>query len=211
MADDAAAAFEAAGDDWGIAASSLIRAIGAAHAGDVSAVTAAASVGPPSRGRGRIRRVSRAGAAARSVGGRETRGGRGRGRCVPARVRARRANRIRRPRGVRSRRRSERSLSRSGDPRKAEELERQALATAEAAQATLVAAQARVHLARIAAASGNADEADRLYREVLEWSTVQRPHQARESLFVALAGNPATAAERGLAEIAEPRPDTALT
>ena len=43
---------------------------------------------------------------------------------------------------------------------------------------------------------------DRLYREVLEWSTMQRPHQARESLFVALAGNPATAARRGLAEIA---------
>ena len=99
----------------------------------------------------------------------------------------------------------------SGDLRKAEELQRQALATAEAAQATWVAAQARVQLARIAAASGNTDEADRLYREVLEWSTMQRPHQARESLFVALAGNPATAAERGLAEIAEPRPDTALT
>ena len=97
------------------------------------------------------------------------------------------------------------------DLRKAEELERQALATAEAAQATLVAAQARVHLARIAAASGNADEAVRLYREVLEWSAVERPHQARESLFVALAGNPATAAERGLAEIAEPGPGTALT
>jgi tetratricopeptide (TPR) repeat protein len=99
----------------------------------------------------------------------------------------------------------------NGDLRKAEELQRQALATAEAAQATLVAAQARVHLARIAAASGNTDEADRLYREVIEWSTMQRPHQARESLFVALAGDPATAAERGLAEIAEPRPDTALT
>ena len=40
---------------------------------------------------------------------------------------------------------------------------------------------------------------------------MERPHQARESLFVALAGNPATAAERGLAEIAEPRPDTART
>ena len=41
---------------------------------------------------------------------------------------------------------------------------------------------------------------------------MQRPHQARESLFVALAGDPATAAERGLgAEIAEPRPDAALT
>ena len=103
-----------------------------------------------------------------------------------------------------------------GDLRAAEELQRQALAAAEAAQAPWVAAQARVHLARIAAASGNADEADRLYREVLEWSTMQRPHQARESLFVALAGNPATAAERGLAEIAQseiaqPRPDTALT
>ena len=99
----------------------------------------------------------------------------------------------------------------NGDLREAEELQRQALATAEAAQAPWVAAQARVQLARIAAASGNTDEADRLYREVLEWSTMQRPHQARESLFVALAGNPATAAERGLAEIAEPRPDTALT
>src|SRR4029077_18724047 len=43
-ADEAAAAFEAATDDWGIAASSLIRAIGAAHAGDVSAVTATASL-----------------------------------------------------------------------------------------------------------------------------------------------------------------------
>jgi tetratricopeptide (TPR) repeat protein len=90
----------------------------------------------------------------------------------------------------------------AGDPRQAEELERQALATAEAAQAPWVAAQARVHLARIAAASGNADEAERLYREVLEWSAAQRPHQARESLFVALAGDPAAAAERGLAELA---------
>ena len=99
----------------------------------------------------------------------------------------------------------------SGDLREAEELQLQALATAEEAQATLVAAQARVQLARIAAASGNADEADRLYREVIAWSTLQRPHQARESLFVALAGNPATAAERGLAELAEPRSDTALT
>jgi len=65
--------------------------------------------------------------------------------------------------------------------------------------------------ARIAAASGNADDAARLYREVVAWSKAARPHQARESLFVALAGNPATAAERGLAEIAEPRAGTALT
>src|SRR4030095_2581729 len=99
----------------------------------------------------------------------------------------------------------------NGDLRKAEELQEQALATADAAQAPLVASQARVQLARIAAASGHTDEADRLLRQVLGWSTMQRPHHARESLFVALAGNPATAAERGLAEIAESRPDTALT
>ena len=63
--------------------------------------------------------------------------------------------------------------------------------------------------ARIAAATGDADGAERLYRQVLEWSQLQRPHQARESLFVALAGSPATAALLGLAEIAEARGDTA--
>ena len=82
-------------------------------------------------------------------------------------------------------------------------------ATAEAAQATWLAAQARVQLARIAAAAGDADTAERLYREVLEWSQMQRPHQARESLFVALAGSPVTAALLGLAELAEARGDTA--
>jgi hypothetical protein len=42
-----------------------------------------------------------------------------------------------------------------------------------------------------------------LYREVLEWSQPRRLHHARESLFLALAGSPATAAERGLAELGE--------
>ena len=105
--------------------------------------------------------------------------------------------------------RSARSRSRSGDLREAEELQRQALATAEAADATWVAAHARVQLARIAAATGDADGAESLYRQVLEWSQLQRPHQARESLFVALAGSPATAALLGLAELAEARGDTA--
>jgi hypothetical protein len=44
---------------------------------------------------------------------------------------------------------------------------------------------------------------------VLDWSQLQRPHKARESLFVALAGGPTTAALLGLAEIAERRGDTA--
>jgi hypothetical protein len=64
-----------------------------------------------------------------------------------------------------------------------------------------------VQLARIAAAVGDAAAAARMYRQVLEWSQRKRPHEARESLFLALAGSPASAAELGLAELG----DTALT
>jgi predicted ATPase/DNA-binding SARP family transcriptional activator len=94
----------------------------------------------------------------------------------------------------------------SGDLQEAEELERQALATAET-QATWAAAHARVQLARIATAAGDAAEAARLYRELLEWAKGERPHEARESLFLALGGSPGTAAELGLAGLGE----TALT
>ena len=210
LADDAAAAFEAARDDWGIAASSLIRAIGAAHAGDVSTVTANALVAS--------RHADAVGydAFLAPVLLLEAWAAEGRGEDAAAVDAYRRAFELAGRIGFGDH--AAFALAglgaialANGDLRKAEELQRQALATAEAAQAPWVAAQARVQLARIAAESGNTDEADRLYREVLEWSTMQRPHQARESLFVALAGNPATAAERGLAEIAEPRPDTALT
>jgi predicted ATPase/DNA-binding SARP family transcriptional activator len=206
MADDAAAAFEEAGDDWGIAASSLIRAIGAAHAGDVSTVTATASV---------ARRHSeavgydafRAPVLLLEAWAAETRG-----EDAAAADAYRRAFELADRIGFGDHaafalvRLGAIALA-NGDLRKAEELQLQALATAEEAQATLVAAQARVQLARIAAASGNAEEAARLYREVITWSTIERPHQARESLFVPLAGNPATAAESGLAEIPEPRPE----
>ncbi|HEV8460916.1 MAG TPA: BTAD domain-containing putative transcriptional regulator [Gaiellaceae bacterium] len=95
----------------------------------------------------------------------------------------------------------------SGDLHGAEELQRQALATAEAAHATWAASHARLQLARIAAAAGDPAAAARLYQQVLEWSQTERPHEARESLFLALAGSPATAAELGLAELGE----TALT
>jgi tetratricopeptide (TPR) repeat protein len=206
MADDAAAAFEEAGDDWGIAASSLIRAIGAAHAGDVSTVTATTSV---------ARRHSDAvgyDAFRAPVLLLEAWAAEARGEDTVAADAYRRAFELAGQIGFGDHAAfALASLGAiahaSGDLHKAEELQLQALATAEEAQATLVAAQARVHLARIASASGNADEADRLYREVLAWSTMDRLHQARESLFVALAGNPAGAAERGLAEIPEPRPE----
>jgi predicted ATPase/DNA-binding SARP family transcriptional activator len=210
MAGDAAAAFEAAGDDWGIASSSLIRAMGAAHTGDVSTVTAMASVAR--------RHADAVGydAFRAPVLLLEAWAAEARGEDAAAEDAYRRAYEL--AGRIRFGDHAAFALAglgaialANGDLRRAEELEQQALATAEAAQAPWVAAQARVQLARIAAASGITDEADRLYREVLEWSTMQRPHQARESLFVALAGNPATAAERGLAEIAEPRPDTAFT
>jgi hypothetical protein len=65
-----------------------------------------------------------------------------------------------------------------------------------------------VQLARCAAATGDADRAERLYREVLEWARKERPRQARESLFLALAGSPDAAARAGLADVADVRDDT---
>jgi hypothetical protein len=97
-----------------------------------------------------------------------------------------------------------------GELRGAEELARLALTTAEAAGAPWPAALARVQLARCAAAAGDSDTAEQLYREVVDWSWAQRPHQARESLFIALAGSPATPALLGLAELAEASGDAAM-
>jgi predicted ATPase/DNA-binding SARP family transcriptional activator len=90
-----------------------------------------------------------------------------------------------------------------GDLHEAEELQRRAVASAEVADAAWVAAHARAELGRIAAATGDAASAESLYRQVIEWSQAERPHQARESLFLALVGSPATAAEHGLTELGE--------
>jgi predicted ATPase len=99
----------------------------------------------------------------------------------------------------------------SGDLRKAEELERRALAAAEAARSPWAAVHARVRLARVLAAAGGADTAEELYREVLEWSDKPRPREARESLFLALAEDPGTAARAGLDDLARPREAAALS
>ena len=87
------------------------------------------------------------------------------------------------------------------DLRKAEELERRALAAAEAARSPWAAAHARVRLGRVLAAAGDADSAETLYRSVIEWSDRQRPHEARESLFLALGGDPGSAARSGLDDL----------
>ena len=99
-----------------------------------------------------------------------------------------------------------------GDLRKAEQLERRALAAAEAARSPWAAAHARVRLGRVLAAAGDADSAEALYRSALEWSDTQRPHEARESLFLALAGDPGSAARAGLDDLGRPeRSAAALT
>ncbi len=95
----------------------------------------------------------------------------------------------------------------AGDLRRAEQLLRQALAAAEAARAPWVAAHARVELGRVLAAAGDDATAERLYRTVLDWSALPRPHRARETLFIALAGDPATAALLGLADLADAQGD----
>ena len=92
---------------------------------------------------------------------------------------------------------------------RAEELERRALATAEAARAAWAAAHARVELGRILAAAGDTDTAARLYRNVLAWSELPRQHGPRESLFVALAEDPGAAAAAGLADLGDGRAATA--
>jgi len=97
----------------------------------------------------------------------------------------------------------------SGDLARAEELQRRALATAEAARSAWAAAHARVGLGRILAAADDPETAATLYRNVLVWSKLPRPHGPRESLFVALAQDPAAAAAAGLAGLSDGHAATA--
>jgi predicted ATPase/DNA-binding SARP family transcriptional activator len=203
---DAVATLQATGDDWGIAAAGITRATAAAAAGDVATVAAMAKA---------IRRHSDAlDYDAFRVPGLLLEGWVAERRADQAAAveTYRRAVELGRRIGFDDHAAFALSCLGSnafahGEVREAEKLQHEALAIAEAADATWAAAHARVELARIAAAAGHTDEAVRLYRQVLEWSETQRAHQAREGLALALGGNPATAAELGLVELGE----TALT
>ena len=220
-ADDAAATFDAAGDDWGIAASSAHprRRRGARrrrrHRRRDGGDSARAF------GRDRLRRVPRPGAAARGLG-RGATGGAARPRSEAYRRALELAGRVgfgdhaafALTRTRLDRARGRRPARGRGAPA-AGARHRRGRPRAVASRPTHAS-----QLARVAAASGDAASAERLYRGVLDWSQTQRPHQARESLFVALAGQPRrTAALLGLAgargerarrpvhtELAEPRP-----
>ncbi len=201
MARAAAETLEAVEDDWGVAASGIIRATAAARGGDVDTVVAMAAA---------VRRHADAiGYDAFRVPG--------------LLLEAWAAERREDDAGALEAYRGALELARrvgfgdhaafalaglgtialaGGDLHEAERLQRQAVATADAAGAPWAAARARVQLARIAAATGEAETAERLYREVIDWSQAQRPHHARESLFLALAGSPAAEARLGLADLA---------
>jgi hypothetical protein len=60
----------------------------------------------------------------------------------------------------------------------------------------------------VLAAAGDADTAEALYHDVLEWSDKPRPHGPRESLFLALAEEPRAVARAGLDDLA--RTETAV-
>ena len=200
MARDAVATFEAAGDHWGVAAAGIMRASGAARAGDVAVVAEMAAAV--------LRHSDAIGYDAFAVAGL----------LLEAWVADRRQDAAHADEAYRHALElagrvgfgdhvafalaglGSNALAR-GDLHEAEALQRRSLATAEAAQAAWAVAHARVQLARVAAASGDADAAALLYRQAVEWSPLERPHQARETLFDALAGSPAAAAELGLAEL----------
>jgi predicted ATPase/DNA-binding SARP family transcriptional activator len=90
-----------------------------------------------------------------------------------------------------------------GDLRTAEEFFRRALGGALYNPKGWLVAHARAQLARVLAAGGDVETAEKLYRSVVEWSEWRRPHQSRESLFLALAGSPSATALAGLADLAD--------
>jgi predicted ATPase len=195
--------FESAGDDWGVAASTLVRAQGAAGAGDVATVAAMAAE-VTSRSDAIDYDAFRVPAALLDAWVAEQRGD---GEAAAAAYR--RALELAEQAGFADH--AAFALSglgslahAGGDLLEAEELQRQALAIAETAGATWTAAHARIGLARVLAAGGDGDAAETLYRDVRAWSELHRPHRARESLFLLLAGDPATAALDALADSPAP-------
>jgi predicted ATPase/DNA-binding SARP family transcriptional activator len=206
LAEEARAGYGAAGDHWGVAASSLVRAQGAVQVGAISIVAAMTA---------EIRRHSEAiGYDAFEVPAMLLEA------WVAERQNERAAAEDAYGRALELAGRigfadhASFALARlgsnafsSGDLRHAEEFSRQALAAAEAASTPWLAAHARVQLARVLEAAGDADTAETLYSSVVEWSQTPRPRQVRESLFVGLAGSPGSAALRGLARLAAARGD----
>jgi predicted ATPase/DNA-binding SARP family transcriptional activator len=82
----------------------------------------------------------------------------------------------------------------TGDLDAAEAHYRRALAVANAVSHSWLVAHTRARLAQVLERRGDAEAATLLYRAVIEWSNQPRRHDAREALFIALAGSPAEVA-----------------
>jgi predicted ATPase/DNA-binding SARP family transcriptional activator len=206
LAEEARAGYGAAGDHWGVAGSSLVRAQGAVHAGDISTVaTMTTEMLRHSEAIGYDVFVVPAMLLEAWVAERRSEPG-------AAEDAYRRALALAGRIGFADHvsfalvRLGANALAR-GDTRQAEELCRRALAMAEAASTSRLAAHARVQLARVLEAAGDTDTAETLYRSAGEWSQTPRPRQVRELLFVVLAGSPGAAALGGLARLAAARGD----
>lgn len=206
LADEARVGYATTADEWGLALSSLVRAGVAAGAGDVATVAAMTA-----EGRRRSEAIGYDAFQAPAV-------------MFEAWVAERRSDReeaaeaygrlleVSRRAGFRDH--ASFALSglgsiafADGDLRRAEGLFRRALAAVEPDPTSWHVAHARVRLAAVLAAAGDTDTAERLYRNVVEWSERPRPHQARETQFIAVAGSPGAAALLGLAELAQARGD----
>jgi tetratricopeptide (TPR) repeat protein len=78
----------------------------------------------------------------------------------------------------------------NGDLDAAEAHYRRALAVANAVAHSWLVAHTRARLAQLLERRGDAEAAAVLQRAVIEWSHQPRRHDAREALFIALAGSP---------------------
>jgi len=205
-AEEARAGYGTAGDHWGVAASSLVRAQGAVHAGEVSTVaTMTAEILRHSEVIGYDVFVVPAMLLEAWVAERRNEPGAAEDAYRRALELAGRIGFVDHAAFALVRLGSN-ALAR-GDTRQAEELCRRALAMAETASKSRLAAHARVQLAPVLEAAGDADTVETLYRSLVECSQTLRPRQVRELLFVVLAGSPGAAALGGLARLTPARGD----
>jgi predicted ATPase/DNA-binding SARP family transcriptional activator len=187
LADDARSTFEEVGDTWGVASSAVTGALGALCRGDIDRAAALTVEAV------RLHDDYDVGAIPAAL--LEARLAEQRGNAEAAAAAYRRALE-----------RSERAgfadhaafaltglgsiAFATGDLVTAEAHYRRALAVANAVSHSWLVAHTRARLAQVLERRGDAEAAAMLYRAVIEWSHQPRRHDAREALFIALAGSP---------------------
>jgi predicted ATPase/DNA-binding SARP family transcriptional activator len=206
LADQARRAFDELGDTWGAASSAVTGAVGALRRGDLAATSALVAEAV------RLHADYEVGAVPAAL--LEALLAERRGDAAAAAAAYRRALELSERVGFADH--ASFALSGLGSVAfananfdEAEAQYRRALAVADAASASWLVALVKARLAQVGAAVGDAESAATLYRSVVAWSREPRRHDAREALFIALVGSPATAALVGLAELADARGDGA--